>query len=368
MLFFLLKHLKRIRNKAALAFILFALLISVGCGKRKPPLPPTERVAQRVEISGFQRGNKILLSWTMAARNASDGSLLNISRADIYRLAEPLNSTSDLSEEDFASRSTLIKSLPIEDTDFARKQLSYTDSLTFAGQSAKLIYSVRFVNASGQKAAFSNFLIIEPTAKVAQSPSNVQLTVTQNAVVVNWNAPTANIDNSQPPNIIGYNIYRTDDEKGAVKLLNSSPVTNSEYGDKFFEFEKTYTYFLRTVSLGADSQPTESADSNVVKSIPKDTFPPGAPGAVTIAASPNTISIFFATNPEKDVAGYRIYRSTDANLPKAEWSLLTPQLLTTNTFQDSNVESGGKYFYYLTAVDKFGNVSDPSEIVSEIVP
>ncbi len=368
MLFFLLKHLKRIQNKAALAFIFFALLVTPGCGKRKPPLPPIERIAQKVEISGFQRGNKILLSWIMAARNAPDGSLLNINRADIYRLAEPINSTFDLSEEDFAARSTLIKSLPIEDTDFARKQLSYTDSLTFAGQSAKLIYSVRFVNASGQKAAFSNFLVIEPTAKVAQEPSNVKLTVNQNAVVVNWNAPTANIDNSQPPNIIGYNIYRMDDEKSVVKLLNGSPVTSSEYDDKFFEFEKTYTYFLRTVSLGADSQPTESADSNVVKIMPKDTFPPSAPGAVTIAASPNMISIFFATNPENDVVGYRIYRSTEANVPKADWSLLNPQLLMTNTFQDLNVESGKKYFYYITAVDKVGNISDPSEIVSEIVP
>jgi fibronectin type 3 domain-containing protein len=368
MLFFSLNNLKRIQNKAALAFIFFALLISFGCGKRKPPLPPIERVAQRVEISGFQRGNKILLSWTMATRNASDGSLLNIRRADIYRLAEPLNSTSDLSEEDFASRSTLIKSVPIEDTDFARKQLSYTDSLTFAGQPAKLIYAVRFVNASGQKAAFSNFLVIEPTAKVAQAPADVKLTVNQNAVVLNWDAPTANIDNSQPANIIGYNIYRIDDEKDSVRLLNASPITNSEYADKFFEFEKSYTYFLRTVSLGADSEPTESADSNNVKTTPKDTFPPSAPSAVTIAASPNTISIFFATNPENDIAGYRIYRSNDPNLPKAEWSLLTPQLLTTNTFQDTNIESGKKYFYYLTAVDKFGNASNPSESVSEIAP
>ena len=42
--------------------------------------------------------------------------------------------------------------------------------------------------------------------------------------------------------------------------------------------------------------------------------------------------------------------------------------LTKTTFQDENVESGKKYYYYLTAVDQTGNVSPPSEVVSETVP
>jgi fibronectin type 3 domain-containing protein len=87
-----------------------------------------------------------------------------------------------------------------------------------------------------------------------------------------------------------------------------------------------------------------------------------------LAATPTTISIFFATNPEKDVVGYKIYRSEDATLDKAKWTLLTPEALTTNTFQDPKVESGKTYYYYLTAIDKFGNVSEPSEVVSETVP
>jgi fibronectin type 3 domain-containing protein len=125
---------------------------------------------------------------------------------------------------------------------------------------------------------------------------------------------------------------------------------------------------VRTVSLGANGEPLESASSLELKVLPKDTFAPSAPSAVTIAASPSTISIFFATNTENDVVGYKVYRSVDANLPKADWSLLTPQLLTTNTFQDVNVESGKTYFYYLTAVDRFGNVSAVSDTVSETVP
>jgi hypothetical protein len=367
MLYFTLKHIKQTNKQTLLVFICFALLINISCGKRKPPLPPLEKVAQRVEISGFQRGDKVLILWTMATRNAPDGSLLNINRADIYRLAESIKSSASISEEEFASRSTLIATLPISDTDFGRKQLTFTDTLNFAGQAARLRYAVRFVNGSGQKAAFSNFFLIEPTASVADIPRDANLKVSQNAILLNWNTPDKNIDGSVPPNILGYNVYRLD-EKSNLKILNNQPITKTEFADKFFEFEKTYTYFIRTVSLGTDSEPVESSDSKTIKIIPKDTFPPISPSAITIAASPNIISIFFAANPENDVAGYKVYRSTAPNQPKSDWTLLTPELLIKNTFQDTNVESGKKYFYYLTAIDNFGNVSEISEVVSETVP
>jgi hypothetical protein len=367
MFFQTLKQIKHKHKKAVLAFIFFSLLISAGCGKRKPPLPPVEKVAQRVEISGFQRGNKITLTWRMAARNASDGSVLNISRVDIYRLTEAANSASTISEEEFASRSTLIATVPITDADFAGKQMTFDDTLSFAGQAARIRYAVRFANATGQKAGFSNFLLIEPTAKVADVPQDLSSNVSQNSIEIRWTPPTRNIDGSVPANILGFNVYRID-EKNTQKILNSSPVTSNEFADKSFEFEKNYNYFVRTVSLGSNGVPLESADSSVIKVFPKDTFPPNAPAAITIAASLNTISIFFASNIENDIAGYRVYRSTDRNLPKSEWSLLTPQLLTTNTFQDTGVESGKTYYYYLTAVDKFGNVSEISETVGETIP
>lgn len=354
-------------NKTSLAFIILALLIFNSCGKRKPPLPPLERVAQRVEIAGFQRGNQVNLGWTMPARNAPDGSVLNISRADVYRLAEPINSTISLTEDEFASRSTLIDSIPITDADFARKQLSFTDTLEFAGQPVRLRYAIRFVNDSGQKAAFSNFLLIEPTAKVAVAPEITNAKISQDTILLSWNAPTSNVDGSKPANILGYNVYRSEANETA-RLLNKSPVTKTEFADEFFSFNTSYTYFVRAVSLGVNGSPVESVDSNVSKVSPKDTFPPSAPTAITIAATPTSLSIFFAVNPEKDVVGYRIYRSEEPNLPKANWQLLTKDLLTTNTFQDTKIESGKTYYYYLTAVDNAGNVSDYSEVVSETVP
>ena len=136
-------------------------LFSAACGKRGAPIPPREKVLQRIDLDGFQRGNQVIISWKMPRTNAPVGNVQNISRADVYRLAEPLNAPLQLSEEEFANRSTLIAALKITDADFGSRTLTYKDTLQFADQPVRLRYALRFVNASGQKAAFSNAIVIE---------------------------------------------------------------------------------------------------------------------------------------------------------------------------------------------------------------
>ena len=360
--------IKQLLGKAHLALLAVGVLMALSCGKRMPPLPPTERVKQSVELSGFQRGDMVLLSWKMPARNAEKASVLNINRADVYRLAELANSPLELSEEEFASRSVLIGSVPLTNEDFGLKTIAYRDRLEFAGQAARLRYAVRLVNTAGQKASFSNFLLIEPSANVAAAPTSLLAEVSQDAVSLRWTGPKTNVDGTTPVNLIGYNIYRSPSEKEAGRLLNRTPVADESFADEFFEFGKDYYYFVRAVSSGADARTIESGESNIVHVKPIDRFRPSAPAAITLAAGQNVISIFFAVNPEKDIAGYKIYRSADPERAKTEWTLLTPELLRTNTFQDTRVESGRRYYYYITAIDIAGNTSEPSEVVSEMAP
>lgn len=356
-------------NKTVLALTIFLLLsINLSCGKRKAPLPPIEEVSQRVEISGFQRGSQIRLNWIMPARNAADASILNVNRINIYRLAEPLDASLTLSESDFSSKSTLVATLPVKSEDFGLKNFNYFDTLEFAGQTARLRYAIRFVNSAGQIAAFSNFLIIEPTAKVAEAPKSVTAGVAETSVKLKWLAPGSNVDGSKPVNLLGYNIYRSASETEAAKLLNQTPSAKTEFDDNFFEFDKKYFYFIRSVSVDGSGNPVESTESNIVNVFAKDIFPPAAPTAVTIGAAPNNLSIFFAENSEKDIDGYKIFRSSEKDLPLSGWQNLTLELLKTNTFQDTKVEPGKTYYYYLVAVDKSGNQSRPSEVVSETAP
>lgn len=346
-------------------FLFVIMFGGFACGKRVSPEPPVGRVAQRLEIEGFQRGDRITLNWIMPAYNESAPGISNITRVDVYRLTERLDSPQTLSAEEFSNGSVLIASIPVEKTDFGLKKFGFTDVLEFAGQNVRLRYGIRAVNSSGQKASFSNFLLIEPFAKVAGAPNSLTIQSTEAANSLRWLPPRANVDGSEPANIAGYNIYRSQSAKETAVLLNKNPVGETEFRDEKFEFEKKYFYFVRSVSLGGDGNFLESAESTVVEITPADVFPPAPPAAITIAAAPGNLSLFFAANTESDVAGYRVYRSTDRSAALSDWQNLTPELLLTNTFQDANVSTGKTYYYYLTAVDKAGNASQPSEIVSE---
>ena len=350
-------------------------LLSAGCGKRRPPLPPIERVQQRTEfLSGAQQGNEVILSWPAPQRNAPDSSVQSIRRIDVYRLAEKPGAPLPLTEEEFAARATLVGSVTYEQIQTAGDTVIYRDKLELAGQPTRLRYAIRYVNASGQRAAFSNFLSIEPAARIAQAPTLApQPKIAEDAITLSWQPPTANIDGSTPVNLLGYNVYRIDEAQTDVgnQAINSTLISGTEYADKNFQFGKDYRYVVRAVSLGTGGAQVESLNSNSVAVAPRDIFAPAAPDRPSIAApepSSARLAIFFAANKETDIDGYNIYRSTDPNLPKQQWTKLNQALLTRTTFQDEKVESGKTYYYYITAVDKAGNVSPPSEVASEKAP
>lgn len=297
----------------------------------------------------------------------------SIRRIDVYRLAEKPGAPLALTEEEFAARSNLVGSVTFEQIQTAGDTLTYRDVLELAGEPTRLRYALRYVNAQGHRAAFSNFLTIEPAARIAQSPTlSTQPKLAEDAITLTWQPPPANIDGSTPVNLLGYNVYRIQESQSdrSQVPINSALVSGTEYADRNFQFGNTYRYVVRSVSLGTGGAQVESLNSNSVEVPARDIFPPAAPERPSLAADPSfgRLAIFFAANKETDIAGYNIYRSTDPNLPKDQWAKLNQSLLTRTTYQDERVESGKTYYYYLTAVDQAGNVSPPSEVGSERVP
>ena len=347
------------------------LSLAPTCGKRRPPLPPVERIPQRTELlSGAQRGNQVILVWPAPRRNAGSGSVQSIRRVDVYRVAEKTDAPLPLTEDEFAARATLIGSVTYDEIRKATDNLTYTDTLQLAGEPSRLRYAVRYVNASGQRAAFSNFLLIEPAARIAEAPTNVRAEITEPAIVLHWDAPKQNIDGSTPVNLLGYNVYRVNAAQNEVGQtpINQSLITANQYQDQNFKFGEKYTYIVRAVSLGTLARQVESLNSPTVEAAPVDTFAPAAPTGLSIGPAPGRLSLFFAANSESDLAGYLIYRSTNPDLPKADWTLLTNALLTRTTFTDENVDPGKTYYYYVKAVDTSGNKSEPSEVRSDTAP
>ena len=350
---------------------LCALSLAPQCGKRRPPLPPIERIPQRTEaLTGVQRGNEITLMWPAPLRNAGEGSVQSIRRVDVYRVAEKLNAPLPMTEDQFEERATLIGSVPYDEIKKGEATLTYRDQLELASDPARLRYAIRYVNAAGQRAAFSNFFLMTPAFRVAAPPADINFEKQETANIITWQAPTRNMDGSTPVNLLGYNVYRIlkSQPESELKPLNAEPVTTTRYEDKRFKFGETYTYFVRAVSLGTEARPVESLSSNQIEVLQKDEYPPAAPDLATPNAAFGRIALFWTANSEADVVGYYLHRSTDANLPLDKWSKITPQIYTRTTFTDENVEAGKTYYYYVVAVDSAGNVSPPSKVVSDTVP
>jgi hypothetical protein len=89
-----------------------------------------------------------------------------------------------------------------------------------------------------------------------------------------------------------------------------------------------------------------------------DTAAPGKPTGLSLRVEGNTAILSWNANVEADLAGYNIY-SNGVKLNAA------PQKGT--VYRDDGIASGVEYRYYVAAVDKAGNESDPSEEKSTIL-
>lgn len=353
----------------------FCLLISAfcllpfgfaGCGKIGDPLPPIPRAPLIVEeLTVAQQGTQLVLSFPLVrGRNAP-----KLQRVDIYRLIESAGDPAGLSQEAFSERAALITS--IEQIPAQTSTITYRDPLDLktTARNQRYRYAVRLVNGAGQAADFSNYANAEPLLDLSLPPANLSAVQREKEIELSWSPPAANESGTTPANVAGYNLYRRTGE--SVVKLNSEPLQQPRFIDRNFAFGTSYQYTARALSLlpgnAAVSAAIESNESAPLAHTPKDTFPPAAPGPVTIASIGGIVSLFWPLNQETDVAGYNLYRAEEENTPPEKWIKLNPQLHKTASFRDDRVQVGKQYFYQITAVDIYGNESARSEIKSETV-
>lgn len=356
------------KHNSAQFSVLFMLsgitVFGVGCGKRRPPQPPIERSARQATLRAEQRGSMIFLEWQNPSAGFRPAEIL---RVDIFRLAEPSNTLTPLSEEDFAARSNIIGSVNFDKSKPSSAQNFYTDTLNNPTPDVRLQYAVRFVNRENQSGSFSNFVAVVPNLRISLPPEVLQTRSVPEGLQISWRVTSQTILPNQTIAPLGVNIYRRSGNEDFIKI-NSEPFTKETFTDTDVTENNSYVYFLRTVTKDADGTILESDNSQTISARYKDTFAPAPPQGLTIAAAPSKLALFFAANSETDVAGYKIYRSENALSDWQSALLLTKTPIITTAFEDAQVESGKTYFYFVTAVDKSGNESRPSEIVSEKAP
>lgn len=90
-----------------------------------------------------------------------------------------------------------------------------------------------------------------------------------------------------------------------------------------------------------------------------DTAAPAPVTKVKVSADRSKVKLDWASNKERDLAGYRVYRSA---LPDGTFTQLTA-LRTSSDFSDTAAPVGVRSYYRITAVDKSGNESAPVAVV-----
>lgn len=345
--------------------LILAILLS-GCGKIGDPLPPVPRAPLIIEeLNVTQQGTQLILSFPLVRTNRSP----KLQRIDIYRLIDSASDSPGLTVDAFSARASLISS--IEKIPAQSSNVIYRDALDLKvnARNLRYRYAVRLVTESGAAADFSNYATIEPLFNLALPPSDLKITQREKEIDLGWTVPAANENGTRPANVAGYNLYR---QKGdAVIKLNDAPLSEARFVDRNFEFGANYQYLVRALSFlpgnASLNAAIESNESAALAHTPKDTFPPVAPGPVTIASIGGMVSLFWPLNQETDIAGYNIYRAESEQVPPAQWVKLNPQLYKTASFRDDRVQVGKQYFYQLTAVDIYGNESPRSVTVNETV-
>ena len=361
---------------------LFAILFVAGCAspgqpiERKAPVP-----AAVTDLAAEQSGNDVVLMFTLPHQTAEQQPLKQTPAIEIYRDFEP---PANVPAAAPPAAPTLLATIPSGMIDrYARQgHIRYADSLTpndfTQHPDSVVVYTVRTYVSAKKDSENSNAVRL----RVFPSPdpvSDLKAEVTQSAVILTWSPPQKS-PVPQAPAITGYRLYREDigaAVPGAISKTQAAPAVIGEpdassisFSDSNFEFGKTYAYLIRSV-VQTPNGPLESGDSNRLVLTPKDIFPPAAPLGLVVTGvpaqgdTPAHAELSWAISPESDIAGYNVYR---AEQPGASGVRLNNQLLLTPAFRDMNTQPGRRYFYTVTAVDRSGNESPMSAVVSGGAP
>jgi len=348
-----------------------ALLILTACATIGPPQPPSLDLPKPpADLRAVRKGDHVILSWTIPTVTTDRQTLRSLGPTRICRGLGDLKDCGTPVGETNAP-------LPAANSRNQKVPATFTDTLPLGiekdAPSAEITYAVEALNRDGRSAGLSNRARV-PLIRALPPPLDFQAKVTKDGVILNWtnNLPAAN---PQQPLHYLYRIYRRQEGAQQPVLVGELPGSSEQsltLTDSSFEWQKTYQYYAETVTLIAEPNKPEvqvdGDDTPAVKVFADDMFPPAVPSGLQAAFSgPGQqafIDLVWAPVTDVDLAGYNVYRHEEG----AALAKLNADPVKTPSYRDTNVASGKRYVYSVSAVDVRGNESARSEEANEAVP
>lgn len=310
------------------------LAVISACGKKGDPIPKgLPSPAGISDLSGTVKDGVLFLSFSVPALNTDTTEAKDLGG---FRILKTCGSC-------VAGTFELFKDIRLEEnkgyTLYDNRIYIYDEDLT---NGLKYSYKVYPYTKRGTLGDASNvFSIVWETPP--DLPRNVSAKEDDGRIEFSWSREEGFL----------YNVYRY--ENGAYPLfsLNKNPLAVSLYADSGLENGKKYRYEVRKARVkGGVQWEGEGVRLDVM---PKDKTPPTVPLDVKAERKGNTVVITWKESPDKDLAGYNIYRIGVGTAKR-----LNTELTRDTAFIDPVVPDLRYVSYYVTSVDTSGNESGQS--------
>jgi len=354
-----------LRNRIRLTILASAGLLLFGCAAQGPPHPPRVEKPERItDLAAFQVGRTIEVTFTLPTEATDGEGLSKPLELQLFRVITPPGQKPSAPSAESEAWVTL---LPSELTRYQRgEKVVYPDHLSDPDYSQRLGASLTYVVAGLTRGFRHRPVEGDLSNRVAVTLLDVSLPVetprcetTEQALELSWPLPTTSLSGRPLHDLAGYRVFRSDTPTGPFDRRGETPIPR--FRDPDFRFEHSYFYRVRALfrssgSGGSGSQLAESEDSKPCAITPRDTFPPAAPANLSAISTAVGVDLIWNANTEPDLAGYNVYRRDGEGAPHK----LNSDLVRTPLYRDVAAETGGRYAYWVTAVDSAGNESSSS--------
>jgi len=326
-----------VTNSGTVTLIVYAMVINDASGKSgdswdsvtHDSLPPPDPPSAPQSLTATPGDSQVSLNWVIPA---SDGGSA-ITQYNVY-----LATTSGGSYTNIANPTGL----------------SYIDNTVTNG--ITYYYNVTAVNVAGESPSSNEASAIPST--VPSAPQSLTATSGDTQVSLSWTVPISDGGSA----ITQYNVYRATTSGGTY--TNIANPTGLSYIDNTVTNGITYYYNVTAVNAAGESPSSNEASVTPIA-------PPSAPQTLEALYANDNIILNW-TAPISDggsaITKYRIYRDTTIGLP--DGINIANVTSGEQSYVDTQVSTGIRYYYVVTAVNNEGEspVSNEIAITSGDVP